>query len=101
MFCKPGLLFDQFLIDLIWYPSIPFAQNAQEVRPAVLDLSQTDGEDFTLSLLFVSNAPMEINLTPSNPSFLTEFPEFWKDELYKFFAFLMHIKKGRRNEHTN
>jgi len=61
---KPSLPFDEVLRDFVRHPPIPLPQEADEVRPAALDLGQADGEDLPLRFLLVRDPPAEVHLPP-------------------------------------
>lgn len=77
------------------------SSSTDEVRPAAIDLRETDRQRGTLGLLLVGDTPAQIDLRPGHTSRLAESSELRKHPLDQFFPLCLHVAKGRRHEHAN
>src|SRR5713101_9952159 len=101
MLSKPRLQFDQLPRNLIRYPAITLTQQSDKVRPAALNFSQTNGQNFAALGLLFGGPPAQIYLAPGNAALFTQLAQLRKDALDQLIALPLHIAKGRGHEHPN
>src|SRR5580658_5375004 len=87
-------------VDLIHRWSTAFSKQANEIRPAAVDLSQADGQSMTFGLLFIGDALAKVDIAPDDSTLLAQFAQLREDLLDQFLAHGMHVAEGRGNEYT-
>ena len=95
---QPGLDFDQLGVDLFRNESVALAEEADEVRPAAIDLRQTDGQDLAPLGLLLGDPPAQIDFDKLHAAFPTAPPQLREGKLHQPVPFFLHVAKGGGDE---
>src|ERR1019366_2199167 len=81
---EPGLRRDEFFRNFLWHPAVALAQQTDEIRPAVFDLRQAQGQDLPFGLGFVGDTPAQVHLAPGYAAALAQAAQLGEDLLHQF-----------------
>ena len=95
---EPGFPLDDFGPDGVRNPAVAFAQQADEIGPAALDLGQAEREHLAFVGLLLGDAPAQVHLGEGDKAFGALAAQFGEDLLHQQIPLPHHVAEGGGDE---
>jgi len=83
------------------HPTVAVAQDADEERPALVDLLEAELEDLVVLGLLAGDAPTQVDVDQADAVLLQPFAQGREDHLDEVIALRVHVTERRRDEDTD